>query len=60
MQEIRRLIEREPFQPFSVRLIVEILPTAGRRTACPFDEKDMAGAGIEPATRGFSVHCSAN
>jgi hypothetical protein len=23
-------------------------------------EIDMAGAGIEPATRGFSVHCSAN
>jgi hypothetical protein len=22
--------------------------------------QNVAGAGIEPATRGFSVHCSAN
>jgi hypothetical protein len=25
-----------------------------------YENGGLAGAGIEPATRGFSVHCSAN
>jgi hypothetical protein len=41
--------------------VPELVPKKSRFSShFTYENEGLAGAGIEPATRGFSVHCSAN
>src|SRR5436190_6779511 len=58
----RRSPRRGPFLPCIFPIVFHQMARVPARTnrLMMFKSKIVAGGGIEPPTRGFSVHCSAN